>query len=524
MKTFSIIYHLARADFFERIRRYNFLLMLGVVLWLGYLSASGQFRLRVPPDYLGVINSAWIGATMTITATFFLGWFGFYLIKGSINRDYETGVGQIIATTPISRTVYMLGKWFSNFLVLSIMILILAIAGILMNVFWGVEPINIGSIITPMILIALPLVAFVSALAVLFESITWLRGGLGNLVYFFLFLFMLTGSLDAMSASRGSLLFPYLDFAGWQMLGNSITDAAKLAFPESSGGFAFSITPLENPNFFVWDGLVWTKEILLSRFYYLIVVIIICSVAALTFDRFNPTRIKKTKAKTSKPIHDSLEESAAANKFIHKIKTLIKIPQVKSHFLTLLFLEMKLLIKEQRWWWYLITIGLILSQYLATVENIKMLNLLAWVWPILIISGIGNRESRYNTSQIMFSTISPIKVQLPAIWFATLLFLGILGSGSLFKALSTGELTSIMGWITAVIFIPSLAFFLGIFTGNNKTFEVIYIMWMYLLTQNINALDFMGMTNESPWFIYLFIAILIMTLSIGMRKKQTVSQ
>ena len=57
----SALYHLIRADFLERIRRYSFLVMLGLVVWLGYASANQQIILRVPPNYVGEINSHWIG-------------------------------------------------------------------------------------------------------------------------------------------------------------------------------------------------------------------------------------------------------------------------------------------------------------------------------------------------------------------------------------------------------------------------------------------------------------------------------
>ena len=36
MNTIRVIYHLARADFYERVRRYSFLVMLGMVIFLGY--------------------------------------------------------------------------------------------------------------------------------------------------------------------------------------------------------------------------------------------------------------------------------------------------------------------------------------------------------------------------------------------------------------------------------------------------------------------------------------------------------
>ena len=49
MKTLRVLYHMARADFLERVRRYGFLMMLGLVVWLGYLAASGQMRMRICP-------------------------------------------------------------------------------------------------------------------------------------------------------------------------------------------------------------------------------------------------------------------------------------------------------------------------------------------------------------------------------------------------------------------------------------------------------------------------------------------
>ena len=149
MNRLYVLYHMARADFFERARRYSFLVMLGMVVWLGYASATGRLVMSVQPNYVGEINSAWVGALMTVTVTLFLGWFGFYLVKGSVSRDYETGVGQIMATTPLSRPLYALGKWLSNFLVLGVMLLILMAAGVLMIVLVGEAPLDLGALAAP---------------------------------------------------------------------------------------------------------------------------------------------------------------------------------------------------------------------------------------------------------------------------------------------------------------------------------------------------------------------------------------
>ena len=72
---------------------------------------------------------------MAMSATAFFSWFRFYVIHGSVQRDYETRVGQIIATTPLNRVLYAFGKTLSNFAILCTMTVILAVAGVLMGDF-----------------------------------------------------------------------------------------------------------------------------------------------------------------------------------------------------------------------------------------------------------------------------------------------------------------------------------------------------------------------------------------------------
>ena len=80
MITLRSLYHIARADFLERVRRYSFLVMLGLVVFLGYQAAVGNINVQVG-NYRGEYNSAWVGSMMAIIASFFLGLFGFYLVK-----------------------------------------------------------------------------------------------------------------------------------------------------------------------------------------------------------------------------------------------------------------------------------------------------------------------------------------------------------------------------------------------------------------------------------------------------------
>src|ERR1700677_555620 len=134
-----VLYHIARADFLERVRRYSFLVTLVVAVYFGYLAATGKIMLQVG-HMRGVYNSAWVGALMSLVATTFLSLAGFYVVKNTIERDRATRVGEILASTPISKVLYLSGKWLSNFTVLAVMVGILGISGIAMQLFQGEDP------------------------------------------------------------------------------------------------------------------------------------------------------------------------------------------------------------------------------------------------------------------------------------------------------------------------------------------------------------------------------------------------
>jgi hypothetical protein len=93
MKPVRVLYHMARADFLERARRTSFLFAVALGIFLGYSVNAGQIAV-VLGDYRGVYNSAWVGSMMALVVNSFLSLAGFYIVKNTIQRDTETGVGQ----------------------------------------------------------------------------------------------------------------------------------------------------------------------------------------------------------------------------------------------------------------------------------------------------------------------------------------------------------------------------------------------------------------------------------------------
>lgn len=510
------LYHLARADFLERLRRYSFLVTLGLALFLGYSIANGQLTLVVGQGYRGVLNSAWVGGLMAAIVNFFLGLFGFYLVKGSISRDYETGVGQILAATPLKRSLYTLGKWASNFTVLGAMTLVLMAVAVVMQALSREAPsLDAWVLLAPFLLLTLPFMAFTAALATLFEAIPWLRGGLGNVVYFFLFI--MVGALLSFAVARGAA--PALDFIGLGILSRSMGQAARTVYPNYDG--SFRITWLA-PTFqvFDWDGIAWTAELVLARLLLVLFSPGIAALSAVFFDRFDAARIcplKQTESDSDSPAPAPALEAAPASDISLPPLTALR---AGFRFDALFLAECKLLLKGQRWWWYAVATGLIVGQFCAPLALTRNLLIAAWVWHLLPIGKLGCRESRHNTCQIVFSAPRPLTNQLPAIWLSAFTVTAVLGSGALARFLLAGETFNALGWLTGALFIPSLALALGTLTGSSKTFEALYVPWVYLLTQGLPLFDFVGRTPASPLCAYALLTIALLFLAAFARQHQ----
>ena len=514
MNQARIIYHLARADFLERVRRYSFLIMLGLALFGGYQAAVGNINMQAG-NYRGEYNSAWVGSMMAIIASFFLGWFGFYLVKGSLARDRETGVGQIMATTPLTRPLYTFGKWLSNLAVLLSMVIVLAFVGIAIQIFTGESnQLDFMALLSPFLFIALPMLALVAAIAVLFESISFLQGGLGNIVYFFIFIFTLP------LADSLSKINPAMEPLGFGLIQESMDAAAKAEFPEFGGGFILGSTDTPIQGVFHWSGVDWTPDIILRRLFFIGIAMVLTLVASALFDRFDPSHWKpgRTKSSASPP----MTEIASVKQALPAVQlTPITAPLNGFSIHRLIILELKLLFKGQRWWWFVVAGGLFIASLLNTPENVRSFILpITWLWPVLIWSGLGNRERRYNVGQMVFSSASPLTRQLPGTWIAGFLVTVVTGAGAALKFLMAGEGASLLVWFSAALFIPSLALAMGIWSKSSKLFEVLHVSMWYLALNRVNLVDYFGANGNGNIGIFIPLSLGLIVMAFIGRARQ----
>ena len=192
------------------------------------------------------------------------------------------------------------------------------------------------------------------------------------------------------------------------------------------------------------------------------------------------------------------------------------------NFFTVLTAELKLLLKGQRWWWYVIAGGVLIACLANPSTTTREIILpIAWIWPILIWSAIGNREIYHNVQQLTFSSASPVWRQLPAQWLSGFIVTLLMASGAALRFVVDGDTIGLIALLSGAIFIPSLALAAGVWSGTSKLFEILYMVIWYLGPLNkVTELDFIGShSNGSPQFFIPF-SIAMIALAFFGRSRQ----
>jgi len=363
-----------------------------------------------------------------------------------------------------------------------------------------------------------------ASIAVLFESLPVLRGGVGNIAYFFLWTFLLAMGAETidhgpMQRPAGGLLQSLTDLTGIATVMEQMQAQVRGIDSAYQGGSSFSLGDmLPTTKFFVWRGLEWTSGIALGRLFWLGVAVAIALLAALFFDRFDPARGFWLKAKKARDQAAENGDDLGGIPVEARASAVQLTPLVRRagqlRFVTLVIAEFRLMARGQAWWWYTVAAGLVigcLASPLATARSGVIAA--AWIWPTLIWSQMGSREAQFSTRSLIFSAPKVFPRQLLAVWGAGVLVALAIGGGLGVHLLIAGDWQGLGAWLAGAMFIPALAMALGVLTESRKPFEAIYTIWWYVgPLHHLRPMDFMGTTAESSTAAGYFIAALSLVL------------
>jgi len=512
MNRFRLMQQLVLGDFRERTRRYSYMLTLLGTLFFGYLVITGKYTVQFS-EYRSIYNSVWFGSLMAVTCSMMLSLAGFYLVKKSISRDRRTQVGQIIAATPLTNFEYIIAKFFSNFMVLLSMTAVLAVMALMMLLFRNESgTVDLVAFSIPFFLITFPAMALVAAMAVFFDTVRWLRGSLGNIIYLF---------VAEMLVVVGMLHNIFLDLGGINLFVKSVEAGVIQAYPgvkvAMQMGFIGIIEDIrmEGTNTFVWSGIDWTMGTILLRLMWIGAAGCVLALAVPFFDRFDSAKMKAKNDRNQ--AKETLSEAAikGGSRTAAISYGQIDTPPARFSFAGMFQAELHLMLKGYHWSWYIIAAGLMAAQWIVPFDIARMyLVPLAMAWPLLIWSGMGNREIRHNTGDLLFSSPMPFRRQFPAVWLVGLaVALAAVGGMSL-RSIMAGQWFYSASLLVGAVFISTLALAFGTISGSKKLFEVIYlIIWYVGSIDHVAALDLLGTTDEAVTAAKL---VILSLLSVGL--------
>lgn len=526
MSTLRVLYHLARVDFLERVRSYSFLVLLLFTVFLTYLFIPEIDAIQIAGLNLGgyraIYNSAWIGTMTTLLMGEFFLLFSFYLLKGSIERDRRTGVGQILAATPMTKAMYALGKWLSNVAIATTMVIAIIASSTLLQFLRAEDPhINMWALASPFFIVLFPALTVIAATAVLFDCIPLLRGGIGNVLFFFIAYPIFTLSLDLQG---NTILYPSIYQAC----------AAQFTNCNPTRQIDAGMPPLADFPAFHYNGVTWLPSIVISRLVIVLIGVLITLLASWFFHRFDPAKSDKSffgnfsLKRTSAPETESAAPTLTLPHQATRLSSLAPTSQYLSFtLLTHLFAaEWRLTFKGKSWFWFLCAIGLFIALALTPLDVAQMYILpLAFILPLTVWSNLGVREVKYRVEQLVFSTPYPLTRQFPITLLTGVFVAFIFTSPLLLRLILAGQWSSLGGLVIGIFFVPSLAMALGCWSNGSKLFEGGYLFLWYIASMySVPVLDFMGrvpaVRQQGISLLYLLITFLLIVLAFLGRRRQ----
>jgi hypothetical protein len=168
---------------------------------------------------------------------------------------------------------------------------------------------------------------------------------------------------------------------------------------------------------------------------------------------------------------------------------------------------------------------ILLGLLLPMDSVLKLILPLTWFLPVLIWSAMGTNETYYRTHQLIFTALHPVRNQFVVLWLAGVIVTYLTGSGVIIHFLVSGEWESLRAMAVGGLFIPTLAVTLGIWSGNGKLFQVVFMLMWYVGPLNkMDVLDFIGTSQQSLdrgfYRYYLLATVILLLLAVVGRLRQ----
>ncbi|KFN47384.1 hypothetical protein [Arenimonas composti] len=468
-------YAIVLADFRERCRRTGFLVVLAAVAiatWWCFPPADAGYVTVAVGDARGAYSPAWIGMVLALVHAVILGLAGFYIVRGTITRDFETRVWQLLVATPMTRFGWLLAKWTSHLALLSLLVGVGLLVGLAAQFHRGESTaIAPWQLLQPALVLTLPAMALTAFFAVLFDVVPWLRRSGGNVLYFFLWVFVFVSPADMAADAATQAASAYSEPGGMSLAMRDIRADLQARGLPADGGFSIGVSIVEGGvTTFAWDRwspraadvggrLLWVGVSLLG----------LLALAPLLDRAAARSEVRQTGQRAVPGLRLAWLD-------------LLLAPLDRFGFGRLLAAEIRLVLRQRRVSWWLALLVLLAVQAFAPAKGMAIAVIGAWLACIDVFARAALRERETGTAAMVFSApgagwrllgvrlaasvLLALGVVLPALVRA-----GMSGSGTLAALVATAVAIAVVGLALAAA------------CRNPRPFELLLVFVAYIGVQ-----------------------------------------
>ncbi|MFZ5635895.1 MAG: ABC transporter permease [Pseudomonadota bacterium] len=482
MDAFLRVFAILLADLRERTRTPRFWIVLGVMAyatwWCFPTHESGYAALSLPDGSRGLYSSAWAGLALSLIYSTLLNLIGFYLVRGTLTRDFETRVWQLLVTTPMTRAGFLFAKWASHMVVFAAIALVGAVVALAAQWVRAEDRhIDLIEAAKPLVLLSLPSLAMTAAFAIWFDLIPWLRRTAGNVLYFVLWATMLTLSL---APFEGEDTTPARGWIGDS--GGMVSVAHQMAHIRSQQtgkpaefGLNLGSARYDKPvDRFEWNTLPVDAKLLVGRSFWLVLSLILALAAAPLLDWAASRGLGRTTT------------AASAGRGLRWLDRTLD-PFARGPLGVLTVAELKLALRQRRWWWWLAALGALGAQF-GPAEGMRIAMLLAWVLPLDVLARGVLRDRDQGTGGLVFTAPRILPRLLAARFLVGVSMLCALSLPGLIR-LGLDAPVAAAAALASIASIVSWGLSLGALCRNARPFELLMVCVVYVALNGANLFD-----------------------------------
>lgn len=461
-----IICQIVKADLLERTRRFSFVVLCTAVMFLTFFSVPNPkapfVSICIEPDvFLQGSNPSWIPIAIALCGGILFPIIGFGFVRNNVDSDRKEGILCCLQSMGMNKWSYVMGKFLSNLLILSIVwLLSMFSAFIMMKLSFPYQSLGAYDFLSPF-LGMYPSIAFASVFA-LFTEITLLKRGFGNWVgMIFLFAAFL---INYSFIGSNSLLLRLLDFNNYRWLMESINHAVEsvMAGPVKEMGILVPADMLEigRGNSELWfRGLLESQQYFKEKMVFIPICIFFVLLGSLFLESGEDERkilLRERKQREKRSL-----KFRFTNRFVSEFLIMVRdFPRV-------------LFVLTAVFWIYGFAAPLKYTQGYFWV--------LTLIFTVSFFSQIGCLDYEHGLKEY-FSVIGFFTIrQMIYSYLWGVLVLLFISAPVMVGCLRTQKYFHAFCYAVFCFFIPSLSCFLGEYSKSKKTFETIYLLICFLL-------------------------------------------